>query len=118
MRIRYEIEKGGACNTVCPFQKSRGIHAPRVASQWCCGCRHFLYKDEKKHILVCSHPKIKPNGQKDIVKFHSDCFDIANSGKHGHYPYDMEEFNREVEDGFSDGGLTWTAKDGTLFSCK
>ena len=38
-------------------------------------------------------------------------------GEHGRYPENADEFNRAVEDGFSDGGLTWTTKDGTVFSC-
>lgn len=52
-----------------------------------------------------------------LTRFRSRCFDIANAGKHGRYPDGMDEFNRAVEEGFSDGGMTWTAKDGTVFSC-
>ena len=42
---------------------------------------------------------------------------MANSGMHGDYPLG-ETFNEEVEDGFSDDGTTWEAKDGTLLSIK
>lgn len=38
---------------------------------------------------------------------------MANSGKHGDYP-DDESFNDEVEEGFSDDGMVWEAKDGTI----
>lgn len=47
-----------------------------------------------------------------IIKFRSICYDTANSGKHGEYSFDIEEFDKEVEAGFSDNGEEWTAKDG------
>ena len=37
---------------------------------------------------------------------------MANSGKHGDYPYD-DTFNDAVECGFSEDGTEWTALDGT-----
>ena len=43
-------------------------------------------------------------------------FDKANSGKYGVYPHDGEEFNKEVEDAFSDDGTTWSANNGEVFS--
>lgn len=47
-----------------------------------------------------------------VTLFRSLCFDIANSGMHGTYPEDIEEFNKAVEEGFSDNGESWTALDG------
>lgn len=39
---------------------------------------------------------------------------MANSGKYGFYPADIESFNEDVEEGFSDNGMSWEAKDGTI----
>lgn len=50
-----------------------------------------------------------------LVELRSLAFDMANSGKYGEYPYD-ETFNDAVEEGFSEDGTTWTAKDGTIIS--
>ena len=52
-----------------------------------------------------------------LTDLRSRAFDMANSGMHGDYPLG-ETFNEEVEDGFSDDGTTWEAKDGTLLSIK
>lgn len=49
---------------------------------------------------------------KNLIELRSKAFDMANSGKHGEYPYD-ETFNEEVEKGFNSDGTEWTAKDGT-----
>lgn len=70
--------------------------------------------------------QINPNGSKTkleciktddilpvLTKVRSIAFDIANSGKHGSYPHDMENFNEAVETGFNCLGMTWTAEDGT-----
>ena len=46
-----------------------------------------------------------------LVAFRSFVFDAANSGKKGQYPTD-ESFNDAVEDGFGDGGTSWTARNG------
>ena len=51
---------------------------------------------------------------KQLTDLRSRAFDMANSGKHGEYPIDMEEFNTVVEEGFNDNGTTWTALDGTV----
>ena len=50
-----------------------------------------------------------------LVSLRERAFDMANSGKHGDYPYD-DTFNDEVEEGFSDDGTTWIAKDGTILT--
>lgn len=50
-----------------------------------------------------------------LVELRSRAFDIANSGKHGDYPYD-DTFNDVVEEGFSDDGTSWTALDGTTIT--
>ena len=50
-----------------------------------------------------------------LCELRSLAFDLANSGKHGDYPYD-ETFNDAVEEGFSDDGTSWTAKDGTTIT--
>lgn len=52
---------------------------------------------------------------KKITEIRSRAFDMANSGKHGEYPYD-DAFNNAVEEGFSDDGTRWTALDGTTIS--
>jgi len=48
-----------------------------------------------------------------LTEFRSKCFDMANSGKYGEYPLDLEAFNEEVEAGFGVSGETWYANDGT-----
>ena len=50
-----------------------------------------------------------------LVELRSRAYELAASGKHGDYPYD-DRFNEEVEDGFSDDGAAWVAKDGTLLT--
>lgn len=50
-----------------------------------------------------------------LVRLRERAFDMANSGKYGEYPFD-ETFNDEVEEGFSDDGTSWTAKDGTTIT--
>ena len=50
-----------------------------------------------------------------LTELRSRAFDLANSGKHGDYPYD-ETFNDVVEEGFSDDGTSWTALDGTTIT--
>lgn len=65
-----------------------------------------------------SHTVKKYNGRdilNTITDFRSEAFDIANSGRHGDYPYD-ETFNEAVEEGFSDNSLVWTARDGLVLS--
>ena len=49
---------------------------------------------------------------KKMVALREEAFDMANSGKHGKYPYG-ETFNDAVEEGFNENGTAWTAKDGT-----
>lgn len=77
-----------------------------------------------KYVIV----KIEKNAEKEITtvldelitrdilpvltELRSVAFDMANSGKHGEYPYD-ETFNETVEAGFYLNGNGWTAKDGT-----
>lgn len=48
-----------------------------------------------------------------LTELRSEAFDLAASGKVGDYPYD-DNFNDVVEEGFSDNGMSWTAKDGTI----
>lgn len=48
-----------------------------------------------------------------LTALRSEAFDLAASGKVGDYPYD-DNFNDVVEEGFSDDGMSWTAKDGTI----
>lgn len=55
---------------------------------------------------------------KKLTALRSRAFDMAASGKHGEYPLDLEEFNKEVEDDFSDDGTVWTAHDGTTITFK
>lgn len=50
-----------------------------------------------------------------LTDLRSRAFDMANSGKHGEYPYD-ETFNCIVEKGFSKDGTKWKAKDGTILT--
>ena len=50
-----------------------------------------------------------------LTELRSRAFDMANSGKHGDYPYD-ETFNDAVEEGFSEDGTSWTALDGTTIT--
>ena len=50
-----------------------------------------------------------------ITELRSRAFDMANSGKHGDYPYD-ETFNDEVEAGFNEDGTEWKALDGTTIT--
>lgn len=40
---------------------------------------------------------------------------MANSGKHGNYPYD-DTFNDKVEEGFNEDGTKWKALDGTTIT--
>lgn len=53
---------------------------------------------------------------KQITDFRSKVYDMANSGKYGKYPLDLEEFNEAVEAGFNFDGSEWTAEDGTTIS--
>ena len=50
---------------------------------------------------------------KKLMDLRSKAFEMAASGRYGDYPYD-ETFNDEVEAGFSDDGMVWEAKDGTI----
>jgi hypothetical protein len=50
-----------------------------------------------------------------LTELRSRAFNMANSGKHGDYPYD-DTFNDAVEEGFSDDGASWTARDGTTIT--
>lgn len=50
-----------------------------------------------------------------LTELRSRAFNMANSGKHGDYPYD-DTFNDAVEEGFSDNGASWTARDGTTIT--
>ncbi len=52
---------------------------------------------------------------KKLTDLRSRAFDIAASGRHGEYPYD-DTFFDEVEEGFSQDGTSWTAKDGTTIT--
>lgn len=52
-----------------------------------------------------------------LTELRSLAFEMAASGKHGDYPYD-DSFSDEVEEGFSDNGTVWTAKDGTVVTIK
>ena len=52
---------------------------------------------------------------KKLTDLRSRAFGIAASGRHGEYPYD-NTFSDEVEEGFSQDGTSWTAKDGTTIS--
>lgn len=49
-----------------------------------------------------------------LTTLRSEVLDMANSGKYGVYPDDIDSFNENVEKGFSDNGLSWEAKDGTI----
>ena len=49
-----------------------------------------------------------------LVKLRSQAFDLANSGKCGAYPDDIESFNEQVEAEFSEGGLSWESENGTI----
>lgn len=49
-----------------------------------------------------------------LATLRSKVFDMANSGKYGVYPADIESFNEDVEEGFSDNDMSWEAKDGTV----
>lgn len=49
-----------------------------------------------------------------LTTLRSKVFDMANSGKYGVYPDDIESFNEDIEEGFSDNGMSWEAKDGTI----
>ena len=50
-----------------------------------------------------------------ITELRSRAFDMANSGKHGNYPYD-DTFNDKVEEGFNEDGTEWKALDGTTIT--
>ena len=52
-----------------------------------------------------------------LTELRSMAYDMANSGRFGKYPTD-ESFNDEVEDGFSNDGTMWEAKDGTIITIK
>ena len=52
-----------------------------------------------------------------LTNLRSRAFDMANSGKHGDYPND-DSFNDEVDNGFSEDGSVWTAKDGTILKAE
>ena len=52
---------------------------------------------------------------KKLTDLRSRAFDLAASGRHGEYPYD-DTFFDEVEEGFSQDGTSWTAKDGTTIT--
>ena len=49
-----------------------------------------------------------------LTELRSTVFDLANSGKYGTYPDDIESFNEDVEEGFSDTGMSWEAKNGVI----
>lgn len=66
--------------------------------------------------MMALHGVLVRNKMKDylecICAFRTKVFDMANSGRHGFYPYDGEGFFNAVEEGFSEDGSCWTARDG------
>ena len=48
------------------------------------------------------------------MELRSKAFDLANSGKYGTYPNDIESFNEQVEAEFSEDGLSWESENGTI----
>lgn len=79
-----------------------------------------LYSPDGKQIDILS--KIETDNNEHILpiltEIRSKAFDLANSGKVGDYPIDLESFNDTVEEGFDDTGMGWTAKDGSRIEAK
>jgi len=69
-----------------------------------------VIKKGLKHTRVPMDPYLKK-----LANLRSRAFEMAASGKHGEYPYD-DTFSDEVEEGFSQDGTSWTAKDGTTIT--
>lgn len=87
-----------------------------------CGVMFFICYNalsEQDEIYEVSEEKVRKDYDKivlhQLTDLRSRAFDMANSGKHGVYPYD-ETFNEEVELGFNDNGTEWEAKDGTVLT--